>query len=172
MAEVYLSLGSNENDRLNALVKATELIGNLIGTVKQYSPVIESEPWGFKAEISFYNMVLCVDTRFNPHQVLNKALDIEKSMGRIRKGKEYSSRIIDIDILFYDMLQINDHNLIIPHPLLHERMFVLQPLAAIAPQLVHPAFRKSIAELFLHMKSSDMIPEVVSPKELTLLLNF
>lgn len=171
MAEVYLSLGSNENDRLNALVKATKLIDSLIGTVNKYSSVIESEPWGFKAETSFYNMVLCVDTQFTPHQVLNKVLDIEKSMGRVRQGKDYTSRNIDIDILFFDKQQINEDNLVIPHPLMHERMFVLQPLAEIAPEFIHPVHLTSATKLLLQLKEADTIPIVVSQKEFASLLN-
>lgn len=171
MAEVYFSLGSNENDRLNALVKATRQIDILIGKVKINSSVIESEPWGFKAETSFYNMVLLVETQFTPHQVLNKVLEIEKSMGRVRHGKEYSSRIIDIDILFFDKQQINDDNLVIPHPLLHERLFVLQPLAEIAPEFIHPVLLTSVAKLLLLLKESGTIPTVVSQKEFATLLN-
>ena len=170
MAEVYFSLGSNENDRLNALVKATKLIGTLIGKVKKYSPVIESEPWGFKAETPFYNMVLMVDTQFTPHQVLSKVLDIEKSMGRVRQGKEYTSRIIDIDILFFNKEQIIDDTLVIPHPLLHERKFVLQPLAEIAPEFIHPVLLTSVAKLLPNLKEAGSIPTVVSQKEFASLL--
>jgi len=171
MTEVYFSLGSNQGDRLNSLVKATELIDNLIGKVKQYSPVVESEPWGFNTETTFYNMVLVVETEYSPHQVLTKILDIEKSLGRIRHGKTYTNRIIDIDILFYGDKQINDDKLIIPHPLLQERKFVLQPLVAIAPNLIHPVFHSSMAELLLQLGDACLIPVVVDQEEFARLLN-
>lgn len=171
MAEVYFSLGSNQGDRLNSLVKATKLIDNQIGKVKQFSPVVESEPWGFNTETTFYNMVLVVETEYLPHQILTKILDIEKSLGRIRHGKTYTNRIIDIDILFYGELQINDDILIIPHPLLQKRKFVLQPLVSIAPDLIHPVFHSSIAELLLQLGDVSLIPVVVEQEEFARILN-
>jgi 2-amino-4-hydroxy-6-hydroxymethyldihydropteridine diphosphokinase len=171
MAVVYFSLGSNEGDRLNSLVKATKLIDNLIGKVMHYSSVVESEPWGFESETTFYNMVLWADTKLSPQQILNKILAIEKSLGRTRHGKDYTNRIIDIDILFYDEEQINDESLVIPHPLLHKRKFVLQPLAEIAPDLIHPVFKASISELMLRLNEPNPITIAVERNEFARLLN-
>jgi 2-amino-4-hydroxy-6-hydroxymethyldihydropteridine diphosphokinase len=170
MAEVYLSLGSNEGDRLNSLVKATKLIDNLIGTITQYSSVVESEPWGFSAEMTFYNMVLLIDTECTPHQVLTKALEIETSLGRIRHGKEYTNRSIDIDILFYNAEKINTDNLVIPHPLMHKRKFVLQPLAEIAPELIHPVLNSSITELLLSLNEPVPLSISVEKREFASLM--
>lgn len=170
MAEVYLSLGSNEGDRLNSLVKAAKLIGNLIGRINKYSSVIESEPWGFSAEITFYNMVLLIDTECTPRQVLTKALEIETSLGRTRHGKEYASRIIDIDILFYNTETINGDNLVIPHPLMHKRKFVLQPLSEVAPDLIHPVLNSSITELLLSLNEPVPLPIAVEKREFASLM--
>lgn len=171
MAEVYLSLGSNDGDRLNSLVKATKLIGNLIGRIKKYSSVVESEPWGFSAEMTFYNTVLLIDTENTPNQVLIIALEIEASLGRVRHGKAYTNRSIDIDILFYNEEIINDDNLVIPHPLMHKRKFVLQPLSEIAPGLIHPVLHSSITELLLSLNEPAPLSIAVEKREFASLLN-
>lgn len=170
MAVVYFSLGSNEGDRLNLLVKATELIAKLIGNLVLYSSVIESEPWGFNAETKFFNMVLSVETEYKPHQILTKILEIEASLGRTRHAKVYTNRTIDIDILFYNAEIINDNNLVIPHPLMHKRKFVLQPLTELAPDLIHPVFQTSVSELLLKLNEPDPIPKVVDIKEFASLI--
>jgi len=171
MAKVYFSTGSNQGDRLNSLVQAAKLIDSLIGKVIQFSPVVESEPWGFEAETTFYNQVLVVETQQTPQQVLKQVLEIETKLGRKRSGKEYSSRIIDIDILFYNEKQVEENNLVIPHPLLHKRNFVLQPLAEIAPDLVHPVFQTTISELLSQLKDSSRISVAVEKEEFTRLFN-
>ena len=171
MAKVYFSTGSNQGDRLNSLVQAAKLIDSLIGKVIQFSPVVESEPWGFEAETTFYNQVLMVETQLTPQQVLNQVLEIETTLGRKRSGKEYSSRKIDIDILFYNEKQVEENNLVIPHPLLHKRNFVLQPLAEIAPDLVHPVFQTTISELLSQLKDSSRISVAVEKEEFTRLFN-
>jgi len=139
--------------------------------VKQYSSVVESEPWGFNSETAFYNMVLLVETEFAPHQVLAKLIGIEKSLGRIRHGKGYTNRIIDIDILFYGEEEVNDKDLQIPHPLLQKRKFVLQPLTEIAPGLSHPVLQTSVAEMLFRLNEPGSIPTVVDREEFTMLLN-
>jgi 2-amino-4-hydroxy-6-hydroxymethyldihydropteridine diphosphokinase len=132
--------------------------------------VVESEPWGFDAETTFYNHVLLVETQLSPHQVLNSILDIEKELGRIRSGKTYSSRNIDIDILFYAQQQIETANLVIPHPLMHIRGFVLVPLAMLAPDLVHPVFQITVSELLTLLKDNDKITVIATADEFTELI--
>lgn len=170
MAKVYFSLGSNQGDRLLSLVEASQLIGKLIGRVLRFSPVVESEPWGFSAETTFYNQVLDVETDLTPQQVLASILEIEKKMGRMRVGKEYSSRVIDIDILFYDERIVQDDNLTIPHPLLHKRRFVLQPLCALDSGLIHPVFSLSVSELLNELDDNSQLSEVMNADEYAQLL--
>ncbi len=165
MAKVYLSTGSNEGDRLNSLVDAAKLIEKQIGTIINLSPVVESEPMGFEAETNFYNQVLLVETNLSPQQIIKALLEIELKLGRVRSGHYYSSRIIDIDILFYDEIQVADDNLVIPHPRLHERNFVLKPLMAIAPGYIHPVLKKTISELHSLLADVSGITAVVEKNE-------
>ena len=171
MAKIYLSLGSNQGDRLKSLVEATKLIDSLIGDVLDYSSVYVSDPGGFKAETAFYNLVLLVESRLAPLQLLTKILEIEKTLGRIRSGTEYSSRIIDIDILFYDQDQISGDKLIIPHPLLHKRRFVVEPLAEIAKDFIHPVIRLKISDLLSEIEDDGNISVAVKKNALSELLN-
>jgi 2-amino-4-hydroxy-6-hydroxymethyldihydropteridine diphosphokinase len=165
MISTYLSLGSNQGDRLESLVKASKLIDLQIGNIIKFSPVFESEPWGFEAETSFYNMVIEVETKLTSHQLLSAILQIEKSLGRVRSGKEYSSRIIDIDIIFYGDRIVKDENLKIPHPKMHLRKFVLEPMVDIAPDFVHPFLHKSIAELLADSVDENVVEIAVSKDE-------
>ncbi len=165
MAEVYFSLGSNVGDRISSLVEATACIEKQIGLVKLHSSVIESEPWCFYSETAFYNMVLLVDTDLTPHHILLEALGIEKALGRVRQGKGYSNRIIDIDILFCDEMEINDENLQVPHPMLHKRKFVLYPMAEIAPGLIHPVLHESVAKLLQGLNEPGLVTIVADQKE-------
>lgn len=165
MAKVYFSTGSNQGDRLKSLLVAAKLINSQIGEVIGFSSIVESEPWGFKAETNFYNQVLLVETGLSPQTILEAILLIEKQMGRIRTGNAYSSRIIDIDILFYDNLVIESPTLVIPHPRLNDRNFVLKPLNEIAPQLLHPVLKKTIAELFTLSSDPGSVKTVVEKAE-------
>ena len=165
MAKVYFSTGSNEGDRLKSLIEAAKLIEKQIGRIIDFSPVVESEPMGFVAETNFYNQVLLVETDFSPQQIIKALLEIEIKLGRVRSGQSYSSRIIDIDILFYDEIQVSDHNLVIPHPRLHERNFVLQPLMAIAPGYIHPILKKPISELISLLVDGSMNTTVMEKNE-------
>lgn len=162
MAKVYFSTGSNQGNRLDSLVKAAKLIEQQIGAIMDLSPVVESEPMGFEAETNFYNMVLHVETKLSPQQIIKTLLEIELKLGRVRSGQSYSSRSIDIDILFYEEIQVADDNLIIPHPRLHERNFVLQPLMTIAPGFIHPVLEKTISELSSLSPDAGVITTVVA----------
>jgi len=146
-ATVFLGLGSDMGERRNNLKTALAVIDEKAGSISASSSVYETEPWGFRTDSVFLNMAVRIETGLDPSDLLTALLAIEKSMGRIRGKEGYSSRIIDIDILFYNDLVIESHNLVIPHPLLHSRRFVLAPLAEIAPDYVHPVFKKSILSL-------------------------
>ncbi len=138
------------------LHRAQEMINSEIGPVMRCSHRYKSVPWGFESGSHFSNQVLICDTELSPHEVLEKVQAIETALGRDRAaeavekgrtGQNYSSRVIDVDILFYDDQIIADADLVIPHPLLHERDFVLEPLGEVAPDKVHPVLGQTIAEL-------------------------
>ena len=137
MATLYLSLGTNLGDRQKNLTSAMALIGREIGTVVSASDVIETDPWGFDSANRFLNMAAKVQTDLQPLEVLHATQKIEKELGRSHKtvNREYHDRLIDIDILMYDNLVMNTPELTIPHPLMHERDFVMKPLLQIAPEL-------------------------------------
>jgi len=147
MNETILSLGGNLGNRLDNISQAMGHIEKRIGNIKRYSSVYESEAWGFETEDRFLNIVVVVETALSPETLLQKAQEIETLLGRTRTGTGYASRTMDIDILFFNEEIINTPTLTIPHPLLHERRFVLLPLHEILPDKVHPVLRKTIAEL-------------------------
>jgi 2-amino-4-hydroxy-6-hydroxymethyldihydropteridine diphosphokinase len=145
--KVYLGIGANLGDREKNVNEALELIKEHIGTVKKASSLYETEPWGFNSENDFLNMVAEVETKIKPSGLLGRILMIEAQMGRLRGEKKYSSRLIDIDILLYGEKILEAKSLVIPHPKLHERRFVLVPLSEIVPDLIHPKLGKTIKAL-------------------------
>jgi|AMZC01.1.fsa_nt_AMZC01000013.1_20 2-amino-4-hydroxy-6-hydroxymethyldihydropteridine diphosphokinase len=146
--QVFFSLGSNQGDRLSMLVNAVERLKlHSAGSIR-VSGIYETEPWGFVAEQRFYNAVAEMWFLLTPREVLDLCIETEATMGRQRSaGGGYSSRPIDIDILFYGNRIIMDEGLIVPHPRLHLRRFVLEPMAELAPDFIHPSFHQPIKEL-------------------------
>jgi 2-amino-4-hydroxy-6-hydroxymethyldihydropteridine diphosphokinase len=144
---VFLHTGSNIGDRLRNLEQALENIETRIGAVTMASRVFETKAWGITDQPDFLNQAVEVLTPMDPYQLLEAILEIEKTMGRKREIK-WGKRLIDIDILFYEDLVIASENLTIPHPFLHERKFVLEPLMDIAPDFVHPVLKKTIRRLW------------------------
>lgn len=126
----YLSLGTNLDDKRKNIAEAINNIGELVGDVVRQSALYETEPWGFRSDNRFVNAAVCVDTQLSPRRLLEVTQRIEREMGRTLKsdGGEYHDRIIDIDILLYGDLHIDEPDLKIPHPLMHERDFVMTPL--------------------------------------------
>jgi 2-amino-4-hydroxy-6-hydroxymethyldihydropteridine diphosphokinase len=147
MKIVFLGIGTNLGNRERNLEQTVAGTENFPGRVLQSSSIYETEPWGFQTEEKFLNMVVKIGTDLTPFALLEKILDLESTLGRKRGTEQYVSRLIDIDILFYDDLIINEDHLKIPHPLLHKRKFVLVPLCEIAPGLIHPVLGKTIGDL-------------------------
>ena len=133
MHQVYLSLGSNLDDRKDNLAQAIRLIGERVGEVLRKSSFLETKPWGFESDNLFVNACVLCETTLTPRQVLRATQKIERELGRTHKSVNghYADRLIDIDILLYDDLRVDEPDLQIPHPLMFERDFVMIPLGEI-----------------------------------------
>ena len=147
MTMLYLLLGGNIGDKERIFSEARTRLNTRLGEIGLQSAVYETEPWGFESTDLFWNQALEISTSLSPEEVLMQTQQIEQELGRTRKDSQYSSRVIDIDILFYSDQIINLSNLIIPHPRIQERKFALMPLNEIAPELIHPVFKKNIRQL-------------------------
>lgn len=150
--KIFLLLGSNIEPRFKYLEEAEQKITGIIGNIIQRSETYESEPLGFSAEQTFLNRVLLLSSKLSAMEVLNCIFIIEQELGRKRSPGEYSSRTIDIDILYFNNEIINTEKLTVPHPRLHERRFTLKPLVEIAPDIIHPVLNidnKNLLELCL-----------------------
>lgn len=147
MNSAFLGIGTNLGNRKENLHDAVSRIEEFIGNVLASSSVYETEPWGFHTRDEFLNMVVKIQTNLTPSELLGRIHMIESLLGRIRGEKQYASRMIDIDILLYEDLVLDEIKLKIPHPFIHERKFVLVPLNEIEPELYHPVLKKTIASL-------------------------
>ena len=130
---VYLGLGTNLGDKQKNLNDAIRMLENQVGEVEKVSSVIETEPEGFRSDNMFLNAVVKVRTALSPFEILDITQDVEKSLGRKEKSSNgiYHDRVIDIDILLYDDINISTPRLVIPHPRMAQREFVMTPLAEI-----------------------------------------
>lgn len=157
MSNLYLSIGTNLGDRQSNLKTAVTLIGQRIGTVQAVSQAFETEPWGFQSPNAFLNQALQVTTDMNPVDALKTTQAIESEMGRTSKSHNsmYADRLIDIDLIFFDDQVIELPGLKIPHPLMHKRQFVLEPLSEIAPEIVHPLLHKTVREMFEEIRQQS-----------------
>lgn len=150
MARVFLSLGSNLGDRLSNIQQAVSslALSNKVKILKT-SSFYETEPWGNKNQEWFLNAALALDTDLSVNELLEFCQNIEVQLGRVRKENEkWLQRAIDIDILMYNDEIINTKDLIIPHPLMHLRAFVLVPMLEVKADLIHPVFNKTISQLY------------------------
>ncbi|MBA4746265.1 MAG: 2-amino-4-hydroxy-6-hydroxymethyldihydropteridine diphosphokinase [Muricauda sp.] len=155
--KVYLSLGSNLGNRLANLQKAIFRIEQRVGKILDISSVYENPAMGFEGD-QFLNIVISLLTPFNPEELLNVLLQIEKEFGRIRSAEGgYSSRTLDIDIIYFGSEVINNDDLVIPHPQMQHRNFVLKPLGDIAPQFYHPVLYKDTRNLLQECRDKSRL---------------
>jgi len=155
---VFVLLGGNIEVREDYLSSATKELQNRLGDIINSSSIYETEAWGFNTENKFLNMVLLMETKLNAQSFLKGVLDIELDLGRKRSiNGNYSSRTIDIDILYFNSEIIESENLIIPHLQLHLRKFVMIPLVEIAPDFIHPSYGKTNKELLKVCKDDSQV---------------
>ncbi|SHN28934.1 2-amino-4-hydroxy-6-hydroxymethyldihydropteridine diphosphokinase [Mucilaginibacter sp. OK098] len=159
MNNVFLLLGSNLGNRQHFMQEAIKLIELRIAPVIKASSIYETQSWGKTDAPDYLNQVVVIETDISAREVLRKILAIELILGR-RREEKWGSRTIDIDILFYGAEIINEEGLHVPHPELHKRRFTLEPLAEIAPDLVHPAINKSILLIKNELKDSLIVKKL------------
>ena len=157
MTDVFIGLGSNTGPREQMLHRAAELLQERIGETVRLSAFYETAPWGFDSPHAFLNAAILLRTPLSPGELLTATRRIERELGRTRKSTDggYADRCIDIDILLYgDLVEETDveapdgvFHLSLPHPLMHRRLFVMEPLAEIAPHVLHPVLHKTFANL-------------------------
>ncbi|MCC9137451.1 2-amino-4-hydroxy-6-hydroxymethyldihydropteridine diphosphokinase [Pontibacter silvestris] len=160
MPKVYLLLGGNLRDRFSTLQQAREHIAVQVGIILQSSKLYETAAWGKTDQPAFLNQVIEVKTALSPEQVLQTINIIEHELGRVRL-EHWGSRVIDIDILFYDSLILHTQRLTIPHPQLQHRRFTLKPLVEIAPELMHPVLSKSATQLLEECEDNLEVKEFI-----------
>ena len=149
MATIHLGLGTNIGNKKENLTRAIEALSLALGPCTALSTFMETAPWGFKSDSPFLNCAVAFETELTPLLLLDTTEKVERELGRTTKssGGVYHDRVIDIDILLYGNTVIESERLTIPHPLMHLRDFVLEPLAEIAPHAIHPTTGKSIEQL-------------------------
>ncbi len=151
---IYLGLGSNRGNRRELLQEALTQIAERVGKVTSVSAFYETAPEGFVSEHPFLNAVCEVQTELLPEEILWYTERIEQKLGRLQKSQNlvYQDRTMDIDLLLVGNVMLQSDGLIVPHPRMHERLFVLEPLAEIAPDVIHPVMKKSIKQLLTELQ--------------------
>lgn len=161
MTKVYLSLGSNLGARISIISETLERLLSLPESkVIGLSEFYETPAWGKEDQPDFINLCCELETALSAQDLLTYCQQIEQDLGRERKEK-WGPRTIDIDILFFGQEVVNEENLVVPHPYIQERAFVLQPLSDIAPDFVHPVLNQSIKDLLAKVDISDLVQLVI-----------
>lgn len=161
MPDIYLLLGSNLGNCETNISGARRRVEQKLGAIEKISSLYLTESWGKTDQPDFINQVIMVRSSLEPRKVLEEILSIEAELGRQRKEK-WGSRTIDIDILFYDDACVNEPDLVIPHPYLHQRRFTLEPLMELEPNLMHPVLQRSIAELHKNLTDNLKVKRITS----------
>jgi 2-amino-4-hydroxy-6-hydroxymethyldihydropteridine diphosphokinase len=157
MHKVFLGIGGNIGNKADNFNKVYTFIKNELGEITKTSSVYESPPWGFTADENFWNQVLVIGTKLSPAELLQKITEIENQFGREREIGKYNSREMDIDILYYDEINLETESLVIPHPRIQQRKFVLVPLNEIAPDFKHPLLRLTSFQMLENCKDGSVI---------------
>ena len=161
MFEVFLGLGTNLGIKTSNLLDARKHIQSEIGTITAISSLYETEPWGDKNQDNFYNQVIRLKTDIYPLALIKKCLEIEIKMGRVRTQK-WAARLIDIDILAISGVQIHTENLVVPHPYIDKRKFVLLPWVEIATEYYLPSYKATLSEILKKVMDESWIKKVNS----------
>ena len=160
MHKVFLGIGGNIGNKQHNFQRAKELIEKELGKLVQSSEIYETPPWGFHSEDVFWNQVLVIETKLEAIELLWRIHKIEEQFGRKRGSEGYASRQMDVDILYFDDAFMETKNLIVPHPKIHERKFVLVPLCEIAPELKHPLRRLTSIEMLESCRDDSIVKRV------------
>ena len=154
MGRVFIGIGSNEGDRLAHISRAIKALGAVGGVhVVQMATIIETEPVGGPPQGPYRNTVVELDTVLAPRELLSALKAVEQQLGRKPGSQRWGPRTIDLDILLYDDQVLKTPTLVIPHPRMHERQFVLEPLAQISPNVVHPLLKQPVSALLTALKT-------------------
>lgn len=160
LSTIYIGLGSNLGNKKENIRQALNLLNEVEGiTIVKVSSFYETEPVGYEDQDWFINAVAQTETSFSPQEILKIFKDIEQKIGR-EESTRWGPRKIDLDILFYDQLVYKSNDLIIPHPRLHERAFVLVPLAEINKELIHPVYNKSVSTLLSELNTTKKVTKI------------
>lgn len=155
----YLLLGTNLGDRVENLKTAIKLIGNEVGDIFAASGVYETAAWGKTDQPSFLNQAIGVQTHLSPLALLSALLGIEQQMGRVRLER-WGERLIDIDIIFYADLIFSSNELYLPHPEMHRRRFVLEPLNEIAKDFIHPVLKEKVSSILFNLTDKLTVEKI------------
>ena len=161
MRKVYISLGSNMGDSVSTLMSAIQEIEKRIGSLYSSSSFYETEPWGFDAEQNFVNALICIESSMEAEVIMKELLQIENDMGRTRNNSSfYESRPIDLDIISVENDVIQTTELVVPHPKMHERLFVLIPFMEIEPNWRHPLINRTLQEMVSELDDEEKVSKL------------
>lgn len=160
MYKVFLGIGGNIGNKHLNFIKVARLIEAQLGKIVKASSIYETPPWGFVSEDHFWNQVFLIETKLEPERLLEEINDLETEFGRKRSTGKYTSREMDIDILYFENMYLESEDLVIPHPRIQNRKFVLVPLVEIAPDFKHPLFRLTNLQLLENCKDESVIIKI------------